>query len=130
MSLSVESGVIRAINQYILPCVERIAHGFLNNLIPSAVVLSSAVEVTVGDLRYCYAWYATYQGFKKLVLLLEYKGPGALVAAQWPTTAWTQYGWRSYQTNPIRASNADAMDVYNKVTGVKRLAESRNLEVF
>lgn len=58
------------------------------------MVLSSATEVTLGDLRYDYVWYATYQGFMKLVLLLEYKGPGALVAAQWRTMAWNQYGWR------------------------------------
>ena len=40
LTLSVESDVVRATNQYILPWVERLAYGFFNGLNP-AVTLSS-----------------------------------------------------------------------------------------
>ena len=77
LTLSVESDVVRATNQSVLPWVERLAYGFFNGLNP-AVTLSSETEVSVGSLRYDMAWYATHQGVKKCILLLEFKGPGAL----------------------------------------------------
>lgn len=66
-----------ATNQYNLPWVERLAYGFFNGLNPS-VTLSSETGVSVGSLRYDLAWYATYQGVKKCILLLEFK-----VQARW-----------------------------------------------
>lgn len=59
LTLSVESDVVRATNQYILPWVERLAHRISNGL-NLAVRLSSETEVSVGSLRYDLAWYATY----------------------------------------------------------------------
>ena len=122
LTLSVESDVVRATNQYILPWVERLAYGFFNGLNP-AVTLSSETEVSIGSLRYDLAWFATYQGVRQYILLLEVKGPGALDINQWPATAWTYYGWRSYQMNPSKLANPDALAITDKIGSVKRLAK-------
>ena len=122
LTLSVESDVVRATNQYILSWVERLAYGVFNGLNP-AVTLSSETEVSVGSLRYDLAWYATYQGVRKSILLLEFKGPGVLDVTQWPATPWTCYDWRSYQINPSKLADPDALAITNKIGSVKRLAK-------
>ena len=91
LTLSVESGVVRATNQYVLSLVERLTYGVFNGLNP-AFTLSSETEASVGSLRYDLAWYATYQGVKKCILLLEFESAGALEVNQRPATMWTSYG--------------------------------------
>ena len=114
-----EADVVRATNQYLMPWVETLAQRYLEK---HTVKVYSRAEVPVPDegLRYDYVWYATYNGVEKKVLLLEFKGPKALIKEKWPSQRCTYYQWPSYRENTYKATNPFARNAADEVNEFKR----------
>ena len=114
--LDLESDVVRATNQYILPWVEMLAATYWA---PKGVTITSKTESTTDGTRYDMAWETTFAGQTHIVLLLEFKGPGALVEDAWPAEKWDYHRWRSFQQDPRKNANVDTYDIFQNFINKK-----------